>query len=82
MKPQDNPGATTLECILLLPCSIEKDLDTHHSESTHQSSGYPLIVMVHGGPHGNYTARFFREAAYLCSTQRMAILMVNYRLGI
>ncbi len=73
VQPQDHPGGQKFECILLLPCSKSQSVPP---------SGFPLIVMVHGGPHASYPTLFNQYAAFFCATQRKAILMVNYRLGI
>ncbi len=94
VQPQDDPGGPKLGCILLLPSSKQPGVNggdlqqqtelgsTPHTDITVPPSSFPLIVMVHGGPHSNSGTHFNKDAAYLCATQRKAILMVNYRLGI
>ncbi len=73
VRHSDHPGGQSFECILLLPCDKSQSVPP---------SGFPLMVMVHGGPHSAYTTLFQSNAAFFCATQRNAILMVNYRLGI
>ncbi len=94
VQPQDDPVCPKLGCILLLPSSKQPGVNggdlqqqtelgsTPRTDNTMLPSSFPLIVMVHGGPHSHFGTIFSKGAAYLCATQRKAILMVNYRLGI
>ncbi|CAM9358885.1 unnamed protein product [Discosporangium mesarthrocarpum] len=43
------------------------------------SPPYPLVVVPHGGPHGAFSTAFIPGYAFLCASQGLALLLVNYR---
>ncbi len=91
VQPQDDPVGPKMGCILLLPSSkqpgvisgdVQKQTELGsipHTDNTVPPPSFPLVVMVHGGPHSAFETLFNLEAAYLCAMERKAILMVNYR---
>lgn len=73
--PQQEPP---FEAILLMPPSAPQQM-TESASPKGESSKVPLVVVPHGGPHGVIPTVFIPAYAFLCATQGVAVIHVNFR---
>lgn len=48
-------------------------------QGANEDSNYPLVVMIHGGPHGIYDTWIFDGEVQLLANRGYGVLQVNYR---
>ena len=71
LRLESRPSDSPFESILIVPSDTT-------NKRVNGDKPTPLLVMIHGGPHGADKATFSNERAFLC-TQGFAVLSVNYR---
>lgn len=64
----------TIEAILMMPPPLKGG-----EEKESYRPPFPLIVVPHGGPHSLMPTAFVPSYAFLCATQGLAVLHVNFR---